>query len=323
VSAESRYGFLLRAYPRGLRDERGDEMLDVLLAVEERRGRWSALPEAVALVRHGLAARLRQYSGARVPSYVGVAGVALAVLLAVLGTAQLSQMGLRGLGLDGYPREWGTWAVWVDPRWPVQLAWVATAAALLVRACRVAVLLAWAAVLLHGWMVVAGLAHLVTASSVWWVGDVGPGWLLSVNATQVGWFALSVATALLLGGPARARSGVEALPVRRWSQVLLAGLAGAVVAGAAGSLAHRLSGGMDTWADRPASALVPVLLAAAVLAVLLRRSPQGRAALALLAVAGLAPLLARWSDPASVLLAAGPLVAVGYVIGARRARRTT
>jgi hypothetical protein len=147
VSAESRYRFLLRAYPRDYRHERGDEMLDVLLSAEERRGRWSVLPEAAALVGHGVATRLRHSADLRVPASVGVAGVALALLLAVLGAAQLSQMALRGLGLDGYPYAWQLWRVWVDPRWPIHVAWIATAAALLLRRYPLAVLLAWTAVL--------------------------------------------------------------------------------------------------------------------------------------------------------------------------------
>jgi hypothetical protein len=319
VSVESCYRLLLRVYPRDYRAVRGEEMLDVLLSTQEHRGRRSVLPEAAALVAHGLAVRLRRSAGDRVPASVGVAGVALALLLGVLGVAQLSQMALRGLALDGYPREWMVWQVWVDPRWPVHLAWLATAAALLLRRHLLAVLLAWVALLLHGWLVLTGIA---TGLDLWWLGQVGPAWFLSVNATQASWFVLTVAAALLLGGPVRTRHGVEALPVRQWSRVALAGLVGAVIAGAAAPVVFHLQGGADAaLAEDLRGGLVPVLLAAVVLVAALRRSAYGRVAVALLAVVGLVPLLARWSDPTSVMLAGGTLFAVGYVAGARRARR--
>jgi hypothetical protein len=319
MSAESRYRFLLRAYPRSYRAVRGDEMLDVLLAAEEQRGRWSLLPEAATLVGHGLVARVRQSAGLRVPASVGVAGVALALLLAVLGAAQLSQMGLRGLGLDGYPHAWQVWRVWVDPRWPIQVAWVATAGALVLRRYRLAVLLAWTAVLLHGWLVLAGIA---TGWSLWWVGAVGPAWFISVNATQASWFVLTVTAALLLGGPARARRGVEAFPVGRWAHVLVAGVVGCVLAGVAAPVVFRLGDSMDVrLAENLRGAFVPLLLASLAVVALLRRSPYGRGAVALLAVAGLVPVLARWSDPAAVVLTGGTLFVVGYVAGAQRSRR--
>jgi hypothetical protein len=319
VSAEARYRFLLLAYPRGYRAVRGDEMLDVLLSAEERRGRWSVLPEAATLVVHGLAARVRQSTGLRVPASAGVAGVALALLLAVLGTAQLSQMGLRGLGLDGYPRAWMVWRVWIDPRWPIALAWIATAGALLLRRYRLAVLLAWTAVLLHGWLMLAGFA---TGWSMWWIGELGPAWFVPANATQASWFVLTVCTALLLGGPTRARRGVEALPVARWSRVLVAGLVGCVLAGVAAPLVLRLAGPADVrLTEQVRGPVVPVLLATLAVVALLRRSPYWRGAVALLALAGLVPVLARWSDPAVVVLAGGTLFLVGYVAGAHRRPR--
>jgi hypothetical protein len=294
-------------------------MLDVLLSAEERRGRWSVLPEAAALVGHGVATRLRHSADLRVPASVGVAGVALALLLAVLGAAQLSQMALRGLGLDGYPYAWQLWRVWVDPRWPIHVAWIATAAALLLRRYPLAVLLAWTAVLLHGWLVLAGTA---TGWSMWWIGEIGPAWHVPVNATQASWFVLTVAAALLVGGSGRARRGVEALPVARWSRVLVAGLAGCVLAAVAAPIVFRLDGSMNVrLAEDVRGALVPLLLATSAVVALLRGSPYGRGAVALLAVSGLVPVLARWSDPAAVLLAGCALFAVGYVAGARRTRR--
>lgn len=316
MSAESRYRLLLHAYPATDRQERGDEMLGVLLAAEERRGRWSALPEAASLVGHGLAARLRQVGAPRVPASVGVAGVGLALLLAVLGAAQLSQMALRGLALDGYPREWMTWRVWVDPRWPVHVAWLATGAALLLRRNLPAVLLAWVAVLMHTWLVLAGIA---TGLDLWWPGQVGPAWFLGVNATQASWFVLTVATAFLLGSPARTRAAVEALPPRRWGTVVLAGVAGCAVAAIAGPVVFHLEGTMDVrMAENIRGPFVPVLAATLALVAQLVRSPYGRGAVAMLAVAGLVPVLARWSDPAGVLLAGGTLFTVGYVVGTRR-----
>ena len=321
MSAESRYRFLLQAYPARDRDRRGDEMLDVLLSAEEARGRWAVLPEAASLVGHGLAARLRQVGAPRVPASVGVAGVGLALLLAVLGAAQLSQMALRGLALDGYPREWMIWRVWVDPRWPVHLAWLATGAALLLRRPLPAVLLAWVAVLLHAWLVLAAIA---TGLDLWWLGEVGPAWFLGVNATQASWFVLTVTTALLLGSPGRTRGAVEALPLRRWRTVLLAGVGGCAVAAVAGPIVFHLDGTMDVrLAEDLRGAFLPVLAATLALVAQLVRSPYGRGAVALLALVGLVPVLARWSDPAAVLLAGGTLFLVGYVAGARRRRAAT
>ena len=67
--------------------------------------------------------------------------------------------------------------------------------------------------------------------------------------------------------------------------------------------------------------LLALLLATAVLVAVLVRWPHGRDAAFLLALLVMVPVFARWSDPAAVLLAGGPLFVVGYVIGARRARR--
>ena len=174
MSPERRYRLLLRSYPRSYRAVRAEEMLDVLLAAEGRRGAWSGLSEAVSLVGHGLAQRLRgPVVGPAVSPSVGLAGVSLLCLLAVLGAQQLVTSGLRGLGLDGSPDEWRLGVLWVDPRWPVHALWVVTALALLVGRHRAAVGSARAAAALHCW-------HLVVISATTvelpWPGDVGPYW---------------------------------------------------------------------------------------------------------------------------------------------------
>ena len=146
MSPERRYRLLLLCYPRSYRAERAEEMLDVLLAAEEGRGSRSGLAEAVSLVGHGLALRLRRpVVGPRVSPSLGLAGASVVCVLAVLGAHQLLAAGLRGLGLDGYPDVWRLYVLWVDPLWPVQALWVAAGLALLLGRHRLCVLSAWAA----------------------------------------------------------------------------------------------------------------------------------------------------------------------------------
>ena len=119
MSPERRYRLLLLAYPRSYRAERAEEMLAGLLAAEEGRGCRSGPAEAVSLVGHGLALRLRRpVAGPRVSPSLGLAGASVVCVLAVLGAHQLLAAGLRGLGLDGYPEMWRLYVLWVDPCGP-------------------------------------------------------------------------------------------------------------------------------------------------------------------------------------------------------------
>ena len=104
--------------------------------------------------------------------------------------------------------------------------------------------------------------------------------------------------------------------------MLGAGLAGTAVSGTVAPVLVRYDRSSSTPRSprRPRPRLA-LLLATAVLVAVLVRWPHGRDAAFLLALLVMVPVLARWSDPAAVLLAGGPLFVVGYVIGARRARR--
>ena len=127
MNAEGFYRGLLRVYPRPYRDERGEELLATLLDAEDGAGsptRRSRAAEAGTILRHGMALRVRTaglLARHRLPA-LGLAGVALAVILGVLGS-----------GLHGFPAEWGVYVRWVDPRWPVHAAWVVVALCLLAR----------------------------------------------------------------------------------------------------------------------------------------------------------------------------------------------
>ncbi len=321
MSTESRYRLLLLAYPRGYRVARGEEMLDVLLATEERRGRRSAAPEAASLLAHGLALRVRAPLAWRAADHVGVAGVGLALLLAVLGLAQLGAMSLRGLGLDGYPDGWMTSQLWVDPRWPVALAWLATASALLLRLQHLAVALAWVAVLLDGWLMLQGLTMWLALPGLetWWIGNLGPGWEIWITRAQVSWWVLTLVAALLIGGPRRAARAVAVLPARRWLGVLACGLVGVAISGAAAPVAFHLGDGADMiLAEDLRSPMIPAALAALALVAALLRTPYSRGALSLLSLTGLVPVLARWSEIPAALVAGGTLFVVGYLTGTRR-----
>ena len=203
MSPERRYRLLLLSYPRSYRAERAEEMLDVLLAAEGRRGAWSRTSEAVSLVGHGLALRLSPavVRPAFSPS-VGLAGVSLLCLLAVLGAQQLPAAGIRGLGLDGYPDEWRIDVLWVDPRWPVHALWVPPGWPCCSGGTASAVASAWAAAALQAWHL---LVTAVTSVELPWPGDVGPHWVaLRGQPRRRSWLVLSVAGAVMLGGPARA-----------------------------------------------------------------------------------------------------------------------
>lgn len=320
MSAERRYRLLLRSYPRGYRAQRAEEMLDVLLATEDRRGTWSGVSEAVSLVRHGIALRLhRPAAGLSIPASTALAGVALLLMLAVLGAQQLTASGLRGLGLDGYPEAWGTHDLWADPRWPVQALWVVTGLALLLGRHRTAVAAAWAAAALHSW-------HLVVVSATTvdlpWPGNVGDShWVATGGAAQAGWVLLTVAGAVMLGGPASAARARSTLPGRRWWRVPAAGLVGLALTSVAAASAYSLFGiGQVRLVEGVRGPVLPLVLAAAALTTVLLRAAHGRSALVTLGLLGTVPIAARWSDPLGVIGGGVALVVAGYALGSRARR---
>lgn len=316
MSPASRYRLLLGAYPRSYRDARGQEMLAVLLEAEERRGRWSVLPEAVSLVAHGLALRVRRpLAGRGVPPSVSLAGVSLILLLALVGGHQLVATGVRGLGLDGYPESWQVWRVWVDPRWPVQAAWLATGLALVLRWHRTTVVLAWTGVLLHAWLAVAEVA---TGLAVPWVGDVGPAWDAPFGARQAGWLLLTGLAAALVGGPARLASALDAAPDRSWRRVLVSGALGSAATFCVAPVVVRVTSpgaGLGTTSPEP---LLALLAGGTALLVVLRRTSEGRPAALLLVATALLVLATRWHALGPALLAGAALFTAGYALGTSR-----
>jgi hypothetical protein len=239
------------------------------------------------------------------------------LLLAVLGAHQLAAMGARGLGLDGYPESWQIGALWVDPRWPIQLTWLLTGIALLLGWHRMTVFLAWMAVLLHGWLAVGDLGSGLAPA---WFGHVGPAWVAPFGAGQGGWLLLSCLAAAAAGGPGHLARALGSVRVRSCRRVLVAGFVGSSVAIVA---APTLS-----WLTAPGAALTqcargPLLgLVAAGVFVLsaLRRTSDGRQAVLLLALAALIPLTARWHglSPLPINLVAATAITAAYVFGIGR-----
>jgi hypothetical protein len=317
MSSERRYRLLLLSYPRSYRAERAEEMLDVLLAAEEDRGSRSGPAEAVSLVGHGLALRLRRpVVGPQVSPSLSLAGVSVLCVLAVLGAHQLLAAGLRGLGLDGHPEVWRLYVLWVDPLWPVQVLWVAAGTALLLGRHRFCVASAWAAAALHAWHF---LVTAVTSVALPWPGDIGPHWVASGGTAEAGWLVLSVAGAFLLGGPARVAGARAALSPRGLRSVAAVGLVGVGLAAVAGPAAYSLRGhGALALADTVRGPAAAVVLIAAVLCLLLTRAPHGRGALVLLGVLAMAPLGAHWTETMTVLAAGALVFAAGYAVASRR-----
>ena len=316
MTPERRYRLLLLCYPRAYREERGEELLEVLLERTHGAGTWTVTGEAAALVRHGLAQRLRQAALHRPdPKAARLAGASLALLLAVLGARQLLDTALAGLGVDGYPDAWGTAVVWVDPRWPVHAAWLATGVALLLRRDRLTVLSAWSAATVHAWLLAS-----TALRGLPWPGDAGPHWIASGGAAETSWLVLTVAAAVAIGGPGglgRARSRLG--DGRCWLATGAGLLGGGTVSVLAVLLAERSAAGLTPVGRGLAGPTPSVLLAAAVLVVGLLRVPQGRLALAVLGALGAVPLAVRWPEP-TVLLGVAALVLLGGCAAAGLAR---
>jgi hypothetical protein len=315
VNPERRYRLLLLSYPRSYRSERAGEMLDVLLAKEEGASAWSLVTEAASLVGHGLAQRARQpFLRRHGATSLGLAGASLLCLLAVLGAWQLLATGLRGLGLDGYPAAWQLDVLWVDPRWPVHALWLVSGLALLLGRHRLTVVSAWSAAVAHAWQLLAG----GSAASLPWPGNIGPHWVAPGGAAEAGWAVLSVAGAVLVGGPATAERARADLAGRRWWGAVVVGLVGGgaiSVVGLSVSAPASAGGRLMDAVRGPAPAL---LLCAVVLGLGLVRAPHGTGALALLGALTAVPLAVRWAEPMSVVGAGALVVVAGYVVSSLR-----
>ena len=97
-------------------------MLDVLLELHLTRGRRAALGEAWSLVVHGIAATGRAHPSQAAHRAAGAAGVTLSCLVLVLAM-QAAQGVLTGYMSTQAAEQWQSHVLWVDPRWPVHLAW--------------------------------------------------------------------------------------------------------------------------------------------------------------------------------------------------------
>ena len=321
MNAEAFYRRLLLAYPRDYREQRGDELLATLLDAEDevgQPGRLGRVQESLSLMRHGVSLRARVAGTAargHVPA-LGLAGVALGVVLGVLGLHQLMAMAIRASGLHGFPAEWGVYVQWVDPRWPVHAAWVVVALALLTRRAGAAVAAARTAAVLHGWYLLAAAA---TGGQIPWAGNVGPFWSAPSGTAELGWFLLSLSAALLLGGRRRTALALqtEHRPLRR------AALVGGVVAPATIVVGPALRALADEVTAPPYRFEGPfpgLLATAAVLAWALRYVEHGRGALLVLVVLAAAPLAPRWSESFTASAGALLLFAAGYLVSSLRPR---
>jgi hypothetical protein len=318
VSADRLYRALLLAYPRGYREARGEELLATLLDADDDargRGRWA---EVAALVRHGVAQRAHLATGPVRGSgpALGLAGVALAVVLAVLGLHQLLAAVPRATGLHGFPEEWQVYVQWVDPRWPVHAAWLVGGLALLAGRAGVAVVTAWSTVLLHGWYLVAAAA---SGGQVPWVGNVGPFWFAPSGTAELGWFMLSLATAVLLGTPGRTRHALAGgQPDLRRTALL--GVAVTFASTAAGPALRAIGSGVPGSPYRVEGPMAALLVTAALLAWSLRQTRDGRVALLVLVVLASAPLGVRWTQSWSTVASAALVFTTGYLVASVRRR---
>jgi hypothetical protein len=130
-----------------------------------------------------------------------------------------------------------------------------------------------------------------------------------------------VAGAVLLGGPARAAGARAGLSPRGLRTVAAVGLVGVCLAAVAGPAAYSLLGnGSLRLADIVRGPATPVVLTAAVLGLLLTRTPHGRGALVLLGVLATAPLSAHWTETMTVLAAGVLVFAAGYAVASRGRR---
>lgn len=321
MNAESFYRQLLRAYPRAYREERGEELMATLLDAEDcvssRSRRRARATEAGAVLRHGMALRARTVGLSvrdRLPS-LGLAGVALAVVLGVLGLHQLTAMTVRASGLHGFPPEWGVYVQWVDPRWPVHAAWLAVALCLLARRAGPAVAAAWTASALHGWYL---LAAATTGGDIPWAGNVGSYWLAPSGTAELGWFVLSASLALLLGSRRRTADALAAAGPRLLRRTaLLGGLVTAATV-ATGPVLRALASDVTGPPYRFEGPLPALLVTAAVLTWALLRAEHGRGALLVLVLLASAPLASRWTDSWAAVAGASLLFAGGYLAASLR-----
>ena len=321
MSAENFYRRFLLAYPRAYRELRGAELMGTLLDAEDRAGSRSSrrvrAVEAWGLLRHGIALRARTTGFSardRLPS-LGLAGVALATVLGMLGLHQLTAMAVRASGLHGFPAEWGVYVQWVDPRWPVHLAWLAVAALLLARLALPAVVVAWVAAALHGWYWLAAAA---TGVDLLWVGNVGPFWLAPSGTAELGWVVLSVTLALLLGGRRRVARALTAVGPSLLRRTAVVGGLIASASVATGPVLRALASEVTGPPYRVEGPLPVLLVTAGVLAWTLMRVEHGRGALLVLVLLAGVPLASRWSESWATGAGAALLFAGGYLVATLR-----
>jgi hypothetical protein len=197
----------------------------------------------------------------------------------------------------------------------VHAAWLAGAVLLVARRPGAAVCAAWTAAVLHGWFLTSAAA---TGGEIPWAGNVGPYWFAPAGTAELGWFVLSLSSALLLGGRRRTARALAAVRPKRLRRTALVGglvtWASVATGPALRALAHEVTG-PPYRVEGPLPAL---LVTAAVLAWALLRVAHGRGALLVLVLLASAPLASRWTESFAAAAGAMLLFAAGYLLASLR-----
>lgn len=302
---------LTLAYPEPYRDRHGTEIVGVLLDADDRHpGMRRRIRELGSLLLHASTVRARSvsFTGTTAgPRPWHLAGMLVAIVLAAIATQAWTATVMRLADPD---QSGG----WLDPRWPVHVAWLAGG------------VLIWARRPTGAWVAMLVAAALATAypvlvaTGIPWPGQVPgtwgqipppyplPGWPLT--ARDAAWCGLSLMAVAMTATPGRLAKAVDALPRFAVVRAVLFNVGLAVVTGLLALVDALLNHSYWFTAELVRISPLPALVLLGVLAAQLRLR-GGTTGVGLTVI--ILVLAAASMAPAVIQLTAGVAAIVGAV----------
>lgn len=206
---------LIHAYPEPYRSDRAQEIVAVLLdADDQRSGTWTRLREIGGLLLHASRVRTRSLVTARgtvaQPPPWSLAGLMIMVVLAVVATQAWTAALIRVVN-PGTMHGDG----WLDPRWPVHLAWLLAGVLIWLRQAKAA----WVVTLLGA--VLVTMYTISVPTGIPWPGDLSVTWggvsnpydmMWPLTARDAAWWGLTMLALAMSGSPRKLTAALASIP---------------------------------------------------------------------------------------------------------------